>query len=120
MESHSKAAVSSHPPPLLYFQGGAYSPHGGQRHQAPPEGVEEGPGAGGVVFLREVDQGGEGEDGHPHQQHQQAQLLVGLVQGVDERLQPSEVTDQLEDPHHPHHPHQSHDFTRFTHYLEIL
>ena len=75
---------------------------GGERHQAPPEGVQEGPGmkehqaafylpsirgdlrvvsspaSVRIVLLGKVDQAGEGEDGHADQKHQQAQLLVGL------------------------------------------
>ena len=45
-------------------------PHSSERHQAPPERVEEGPGPGGVVLLGEVDQGGEGEDRHAHEEHE--------------------------------------------------
>ena len=45
-------------------------PYSSEGHQAPPEWVEEGPGAGGVVLLGEVDQGGEGEDRHPDQEHE--------------------------------------------------
>ena len=44
-------------------------------------------------------------------EHEQPQLLVCLVEGVDEGLEPREVTHQLEDPHDPHHPHQPDDLT---------
>ena len=71
------------------------SPHCCQSHQAPPEGVKEGPGAGRIILqilrsilglylqvhlLSKVDQRGKREDSHPHQQHEQAELLVGLHQ----------------------------------------
>lgn len=78
-------------------------PHSSERHQAPPERVEEGPGPGGVVLLGEVDQGGECEDRHAHEEHEQAELLVGLVEGVDEGLEAGKVTDEFENPHDSHH-----------------
>ena len=49
-----------------------------QGHEAPPEGIQEGPGALGVVLLREVDQGGERQHSHAHQKHQQTKLFVRL------------------------------------------
>ena len=96
------------------------SPHGGEGHQTPPEGVQEWPGPGGVVLLGEVDQGGEGEDRHPDQEHEEAELLVGLVQGVDEGLEPRKVTDEFEDPHDSHDSHQADYFSRLTHDLKVL
>ena len=132
------------------------SPHCCQSHQAPPEGVKEGPGAGRIILqilrsilglylqvhlLSKVDQRGECEDSHPHQQHEQAELLVGLhqwskfsflfitavqcvqcnlIESVDETLQPSEVPDQLEDPHHSHHSDQPHYLPSLAHDLKIL
>ena len=78
-------------------------PHSSERHQAPPERVEEGPGPGGVVLLGEVDQRGEGEDRHAHEEHEQAELLVGLVEGVDKGLEAGKVTDEFENPHDSHH-----------------
>ena len=55
-------------------------PDSGQSHQTPPERVEEGPGAGGIVLLGKVDKTGECEHSHPDQEHQQAQLFVSLVE----------------------------------------
>ena len=95
-------------------------PHGSEGHQAPPEGVQEGPGAGGVVLLGEVDEGGEGEDRHPDQEHEEAELLVGLVEGVDEGLEAGKVTDELEDPHDPHHAHEADYLARLPHDLKVL
>ena len=96
------------------------SPHGGEGHQPPPEGVQEGPGAGGVVLLGEVYQGGKGEDRHPDQEHEEAELLVGLVEGVDEWLEPGEVTDKFEDPHDTHDSHQTDNLARLPHDLKVL
>ena len=39
-----------------------------------------------MELLREVDQGGEGQDGHRHQDEQEAEFLVGLLQCVEQRL----------------------------------
>ena len=75
---------------------GTNSPHSSQGHQAPPEGVKEGPGSSRIVLkkttnsvkifpfssddlLGEVDKRGKREDRDPHQQHEQPQLLVGLA-----------------------------------------
>ena len=92
----------------------------GQGHQPPPEGVEEGPRPEGVVLLREVDQGGEGQDGDPDEEHEEAELLVGLVEGVDERLEAGEVPDELEDAHDPHDADEAHDLPRLAHDLKVL
>ena len=95
-------------------------PHSSEGHEAPPEGVQEGPGAGGVVLLGKVDQGGEGEDRHPHEEHEQAELLVGLVEGVDEGLEAGKVTDELENPHDPHHTDQADYLASLAHDLKVL
>ena len=97
-----------------------YLPHSSEGHQAPPERVEEGPGAGGVVLLGEVDQGGEGKDRHAHEEHEQAELLVGLVEGVDEGLEAGKVTDEFENPHDSHHADQTDYLARFAHDLKVL
>ena len=57
--------------------------------------------------LTEVDEVGVEEDAHHDQDDQQAQLLVGLLQCVEQGLQASKVTDQLEDPENPHDSNQS-------------
>ena len=43
-----------------------------------------------------------------------------LVEGIDETLEASKVTDQLEDPHHSHHSPQPDNLTSFAHYLKVL
>ena len=43
-----------------------------------------------------------------------------LIESVDETLQPSEVPDQLEDPHHSHHSDQPHYLPSLAHDLKIL
>ena len=48
-----------------------------------------------VRLLAEVDQVGVEEDAHRHQDDQQPQLLVGLLQGVEQRLKASKVTDKF-------------------------
>ena len=48
--------------------------------------------------LTEVDQVGVEQDAHRHQDNEQPQLLVGLLQGVEQGLETSKVTDQLEHP----------------------
>ena len=48
-----------------------------------------------VRLLAEVDQVGVEEDAHRHQDDQEPQLLVRLLQGVEQRLQPGKVTHQL-------------------------
>ena len=56
------------------------------------------------LLLREVDQGGEGEDADGDEKEEEAELLVGLPQRHEETLEAGEVADQLEyaqDPHHP-------------------
>ena len=109
--------------------GQSNSPNSGESHQTPPEGVKEGPGSSGIILKRQnlsimknvsvssedllgkVDQRGKCEDRDPDQQHEQPELLVCLVEGVDEGLEPREVAHQLEDPHNAHHPHQPDDLT---------
>ena len=61
-------------------------PDSGECHEAPPERVEEGPGAGWVILLCKVDEGGKGEHCHPHEEHEESELLVRLVEGVYEGL----------------------------------
>ena len=82
--------------------------HSGDGHQAPPEGLNKGPGIAGVtpnmfpfiptvgrfpvsaiktlnirnILLCKVDQTGVGEDAHSDQHKQQAKLLVSLLKGV--------------------------------------
>ena len=43
---------------------------------------------------------------HDHQEQKKAELLVGLLEGVDQRLEAGKVPHQLEDPHDAHDPHQ--------------
>ena len=54
-----------------------------QRHEAPPEGVKEGPGVARDVLFRKVDQTGERENRDEDEEEEQPQLLVGLLQGVE-------------------------------------
>ena len=56
--------------------------------------------AGGVVDLplAEVDQVGVEEDAHSHQDDEEPELLVGLLQGVEQGLEPGKVADKLEHP----------------------
>ena len=73
-----------------------------------------------MQLLGEVDEGGEGEDGHGHEDEQQPELLVGLLQRVEEGLEPREVAHQLEDPHDTHHTDQAHDLPRLAHDFKVL
>ena len=56
--------------------------------------------AGGVVDLplAEVDQVGVEEDADSHQDDEEPELLVGLLQGVEQGLEPGKVADKLEHP----------------------
>ena len=54
-------------------------------------------------LLGKVYEGGEGEDGHGHQDEEEAELLVCLLEGVEQGLESSEMSDQLinsQDSHH--------------------
>ena len=53
-------------------------------------------------------------------EHEQAELLVCLVEGVDEGLEPREVAHQLEDPHDAHHTDQADDLPRLAHDFKVL
>ena len=55
---------------------------------------------GGVVDLplAEVDQVGVEEDADSHQDDEEPELLVGLLQGVEQGLEPGKVADKLEHP----------------------
>ena len=70
-----------------------------------------------VKLLSEVDQGGEGEDGDGHQDEEEAELLVGLLEGVEQGLQSSEMSDQLVNPQDSHHFNQSDDLSSLPDYL---
>ena len=58
-------------------------------------------------LLGKVYEGGEGEDGHGHQDEEEAELLVSLLEGVEQGLETSEVSDQLVNSQDPHHFDQS-------------
>ena len=60
------------------------------------------------------------EEADCYHEHEQAQLLVCLVEGVDEGLEPREVAHQLEDPHDVHHTDQAHDLPRLAHDFKVL
>ena len=93
-----------------------HSRHG---QYSPPDAVQEGPftilelG----VSLHEEDKRSEGENSHSNQHHHQTQLLVSLLQSIGQRLDPSKVSDQLEDSHYSHDPHQSDHFPRLANNL---
>ena len=70
-----------------------------------------------MKLLSEVDQGGEGEDGDGHQDEEEAELLVGLLEGVEQGLQSSEMSDQLVNPQDSHHFNQSDDLSSLPDYL---
>ena len=72
-----------------------------------------------VKLLSEVDQGGEGEDGDGHQDEEEAKLLVSLLEGVEQGLQSSEMSDQLVNPQDSHHFNQSDDLSSLPDYLMI-
>ena len=118
--------------------------HGGDGHQSPPERLYKGPDVAGMVdlgrpvlaghvpgpvgavvtvrhlLLREVDQAGVGEDGHGDDDEEEAELLVGLLESVEQGLEASKVSDQLEYPQYPHHSHQADHLPRLTDDLEVL
>ena len=73
-----------------------------------------------VIFLSKVDEAGEGEHGHRDQHEQQPQLLVGLLQGRQQRLEPGEVSDELENPQDPHHADEADYLAGLADDLEIL
>ena len=97
-----------------------YLPHSSEGHQAPPEWVEEGPGAGGVVLLGEVDQGRVGEYGHRHQHQQQPELLVSLLKRVDQRLKAGKMSNEFENSQYSHDADEAYDLTSFPDNLVIL
>ena len=56
-----------------------------------------------MKFFSKVDKRRESEDCNRHQDEEEAELLVGLLEGVEQRLEASEVADELihsQDPHH--------------------
>ena len=63
-----------------------------------------------MKFLSKVDQRREGEDCDCHQNEEKPELLVGLLEGVEQGLEPSEMSDKFENPHYPHHTNQANDF----------
>ena len=73
-----------------------------------------------VKLLSEVDQGGEGEDGDGHQDEEEAELLVCLLEGVEEGLETSEMSDQLVNSQDSHHFDQADDLSSFPDDLEVL
>ena len=106
----------------------------------PPERLYEGPGVARISLLRqvhppftgavqatpvwvllgEVDEAGVGEDGDGHEDEKEAELLVGLLEGVDERLQPGEVTNKFEDSQYSHYSDQADYFSCFPDNFIIL
>ena len=73
-----------------------------------------------MQLLGEVDEGGEGEDGHGHEDEQQPELLVGLLQRVEEGLEPGEVAHQLVHSQDPHHLDQADDLPSLADYSKVL
>ena len=73
-----------------------------------------------VQLLGEVDEGREGEDGHGHEDEQQPELLVGLLQRVEEGLEPREVTHELVHAQDPHHLDQPNDLPSLADYSKVL
>ena len=73
-----------------------------------------------VKLLSEVYQGGEGEDGDGHQDEEEAELLVCLLEGVEEGLETSEMSDQLVNPQDSHHFYQSDDLSSLPDYLRKI
>ena len=59
--------------------------------------------------LTEVDQVGVEKDADNDENDEQSQLLVGLLECVEEGLEPCKVTNKLEDPKNPHHSDKSDD-----------
>ena len=55
-----------------------------------------------------------------YQYDQKPQLFVGLLECVEQRLEPGKVPDQLEDPENPHHPDEPHDLSGLAQDLEVL
>ena len=73
-----------------------------------------------VKFLSKVDQRREGEDCDCYQNEEKPELLVGLLEGVKQGLEPGEVTNQLVNSQNPHHLDQPDDFPGFPNNFKIL
>ena len=50
------------------------------------------------------------EQADGYEEEKETEFFVSLVQCVDQRLQPSEMSDKFENPHYPHHTNQANDF----------
>ena len=73
-----------------------------------------------MKLLGEVDKGGEGEDGHGHQDEEEAELLVSLLEGVEQGLETSEMSDQFVNSQDSHNFDQSDDLPSLPDDLEVL
>ena len=73
-----------------------------------------------MKLLGKVDQGGEGEDGHGHQDEEEAELLVSLLEGVEQGLETSEMSDQFVNSQDSHYFDQSDDLPSLPDDLEVL
>ena len=89
----------------------------GDGEQSPPEGVDVAPVL--LLLLREVDKRGEGEHGHGDEHDQQAELLVGLLEGAEERLESGKVSNELEDSKNSGDANQAEDFSGLADDVEL-
>ena len=73
-----------------------------------------------MKFFGKVDKRRESEDCNRHQDEEEAELLVGLLEGVEQGLEPSEMSDQLVNPQDSHDFDQTDDLPRLPDDLEVL
>ncbi len=92
----------------------------GQRHESPPEAVNERPLQHRRVFFGEEDQAAKGEHCDSHKDYKETELLVSLLESIQETLQSSKVAHKLKDAQYAHNASQTHDLACLAQDVQVL